>query len=295
MSLIQEALKRQQQETEGTLPDAEAPAPTPPALTPAPPEAPAAPEAPAPAPKPPPAPAPESAPAPPFRTPEATPPKPEASVAEPTEESPEPETTTTVESEPKPTRMLPTLIGIITLMVLLLGAIGWAIVYGLQFVGIRMPWQPEPPPTVAEAPATRAAPPPAPPPAPPSNPAASASAAAAPDSQPAVTDASPAAAPPSQPTETTPAAAPVTATSDQPAPAAATPPAATPQPALIWPTLKLTGIVGGGSHGAVMLNGKVVGVNETIESVRVADIEKHGVWLEYQGNRRFLKVGKTLE
>jgi len=183
--------------------------------------------------------------------------------------------------------MLPTLIGIIVLMVVLLVAIGWAIIYGLQFLGIRMPWQSAPPPVeVVEAPAPAAETQPATP-VQPVTPAET-----PPPVEPVAAVKPPAAAPPEKPVAAAPTAPPTAVT---PAPAVAPPVAVAPRPKVIWPALKLKGIVGGGSAGAVMLNDKVLGVEETIEGVRVASIDSNGAWLEYQGERRFLKVGKTLE
>ena len=48
---------------------------------------------------------------------------------------------------------------------------------------------------------------------------------------------------------------------------------------------------GRGKNGSAILNNKVLAVNETIEGVRVISVGKQGVELEYQGKRRFIKVG----
>jgi len=189
--------------------------------------------------------------------------------------------------------MLPTLIGIILLMVVLLVAIGWAVIYGLQFLGIRMPWQSAPPPVeVVEAPVPPVETQPAQP-ATPTQPETPAAPAETPPPVETVAAVEPAAAtPPEKPVAATPTAPPAAVT---PEPTVAPPAAAAPRPKVIWPALKLKGIVGGGSAGAVMLNDKVLGIDETIEGVRVASIDNNGAWLEYQGERRFLKVGKALE
>jgi len=68
-----------------------------------------------------------------------------------------------------------------------------------------------------------------------------------------------------------------------------------PKPPVVWPAVKLEGIVGGGRGGAVMINNSVLGINEKIDGVLVVSIESKGVWLEYEKQRRFLKVGKTLQ
>jgi len=64
---------------------------------------------------------------------------------------------------------------------------------------------------------------------------------------------------------------------------------------VIWPAAKLQGIVGSGKGGAVMINKNVVGVNEEIDGILVISIEPKGVWLEHKEERRFLKVGKSLD
>lgn len=64
---------------------------------------------------------------------------------------------------------------------------------------------------------------------------------------------------------------------------------------VLWPPLTLRGIVGRGLNGAAIINNQVVGVNEVIEGVRVVSIEAQGVELEYQGEKKTLKVGFTLK
>ncbi len=63
---------------------------------------------------------------------------------------------------------------------------------------------------------------------------------------------------------------------------------------IIWPDAKLKGIVGSGSEGAVMINKSIIGVGDDFDGVKVTRIVQDGVWLEYKGETRFLKVGKSL-
>jgi hypothetical protein len=299
MSLIQEALKRQQEETEGQTPQQppsapapEAPAPPPPA--PISPVVPIAEDAPAP-----PVPALEKKPIPPPAPVAAPVPAPEA--ARPTEaaDAPDEEDTSTArktsETKERPPKVLPTLVGVFLLIALLLVAIGWAVIYGLQFIGIQMPWQPaattetttvvddatQPQETVAPevTPAT---------PEPPTEPTP-----ASQEPPPATQE------PPVETTATTTPAEPVEGTTPAPAAVSDAPPPAEPvaprPPRVKWPSAKLSGIVGGGRSGAVMINGKIAGINETVDGIRIASIEATGAWLEFGGEKRFLKVGKTLE
>jgi outer membrane biosynthesis protein TonB len=295
MSLIQEALKRQQQESEGTLP----------------PDAPNAEPSEA-APKPPPPPAPSPTPSP-STAPSPKPKKP-ALVKHPDEAS---EETTTVESEQKPTRVLPALLGVILLLILLLAAVGWAIFYGLQYFGMGATETDAQVPTETVttepvAPHVATTPPAASPAAdgktPSTMPNAETPNVTAGDMTPSAMEPT---TPPADSTEnSTPVesaeAAPEAATETQPPtvappdkaprPAAETPVTPPePQPEIEWPPVKLSGIVGSGNTGAVMINGKVVGINELIDGIRVLSIEAKGALLEYKGDKRFLRVGKMIQ
>lgn len=92
-------------------------------------------------------------------------------------------------------------------------------------------------------------------------------------------------------------------TPTEPEPVVATPPPvatpAEPTPALkeptIWPILVINGLVGKGAQGAVMINSQIIGVDETIEGVRVVSIDKQGCKLEYEGETKSIKVGGSTE
>jgi len=85
-----------------------------------------------------------------------------------------------------------------------------------------------------------------------------------------------------------------TATQAQPAVTTAPAPKVEPtrQP-VVWPSLTLTGVMGRGNRGSAIINGEVVGVGEVVKGVKIAGIGDQGVHLEYQGEKRFLKIGGT--
>lgn len=227
-------------------------------------------------------------------------------------------------SEKEKTRVLPALATMIIVLLLLAGALAWAVTYGLEMAGIHMPWSGTEP-VVAEQPVAE-------PPAAPGGGATGVKVAGTPAVKPAaaparkptigsmvreaVKGANTAAADadvviadaagekPAEP-ETPAKAAPV----KEPAPAVAaavaeptataavaTPPEAEPQPpaSLKWPDITITGVVGREQKGAVFINSKVYGVNETVEGVRIIAIKPQGALLEYRGETRLAKVGQPL-
>lgn len=60
-----------------------------------------------------------------------------------------------------------------------------------------------------------------------------------------------------------------------------------------WPMLELNGIVGGGSQGSCLINGRVVSVGDIVQGVKLESIHRDSVILEYEGERRRLRVGDT--
>jgi hypothetical protein len=66
-----------------------------------------------------------------------------------------------------------------------------------------------------------------------------------------------------------------------------------PQPKLPveWPLLALKGVIGRGAGGSAIINDQVVAVNEAVDGVVVMAVKNQGVELEYKGEKRFLKVG----
>jgi hypothetical protein len=75
-------------------------------------------------------------------------------------------------------------------------------------------------------------------------------------------------------------------------------PAPPPPPAapLVWPDLKLTGILKGIAtrQGAARINGKMIFIGDDIEGVTLIEIKDNGVILRYGNETKFLKVGGIL-
>lgn len=71
-----------------------------------------------------------------------------------------------------------------------------------------------------------------------------------------------------------------------------------PKPPVIWPKLKLSGFLNvrgsGASRGTAIINGQMVSEGETIEDVKLISMSQGEVLLELQGERRTLKVGESL-
>ncbi|MFO7870745.1 MAG: hypothetical protein R6V03_04860 [Kiritimatiellia bacterium] len=67
------------------------------------------------------------------------------------------------------------------------------------------------------------------------------------------------------------------------------------KPPVVWPALSLGGIVGRGKDGAVIINGQIVGVGDIVNGVRIAAILRNSVKLEHGGETRILKVGHSTD
>jgi hypothetical protein len=69
------------------------------------------------------------------------------------------------------------------------------------------------------------------------------------------------------------------------------------KPPIVWPRVTVTGLMGesDGTRGAVILNGQMLSVGESIEGVRVTAVTKRGVQLSFGGEIRKLKVGESTE
>ncbi len=67
--------------------------------------------------------------------------------------------------------------------------------------------------------------------------------------------------------------------------------------AVIWPRLAVSGIIGNsrGSRGAVIINGQMLSIGSTIEGVKIVAIDKQGVQLRLGDETRTLTVGSTTE
>lgn len=89
------------------------------------------------------------------------------------------------------------------------------------------------------------------------------------------------------PTDPAPAATPSLAQQEKAAP----PPPPAPEP-VIWPPINVTGVIGAGQQGSAIINNKVYGLNETFNGVTVKDFLRGAVLLEYKGETRQFGVGK---
>jgi len=67
------------------------------------------------------------------------------------------------------------------------------------------------------------------------------------------------------------------------------------RPPVDWPRLTLSGVLGHGTNGSVIIDNEIVGVDETIEGVKVISIRGQGAELEYDGETLFLKVGNSIQ
>lgn len=65
-----------------------------------------------------------------------------------------------------------------------------------------------------------------------------------------------------------------------------------PEP-IIWPDLQISGVMGTGDGGSAIINGKVLGAGETIGDVEVKDFGRGFVVLEYRGETRRFSVGRS--
>lgn len=280
MSLIQEALKRQQGEEADTSTDKPEQTPPAPAETS---------EQPAPPPPPPPPP-PPSAPPP-------TPPQ----VAAPTAAEPPPPDAQEPPPDDNGGRAWPTLVGVFVVILVLIGLCIWMMLFAFRHLRDSGRQQME---TVIDqvetsAPAAPAPSRPAPPP--------TTTTTIAPDVSPRPPEA--AATTPQPPTSSVPSPAPAMPTTPAPTPPAtvqskspaasapgpSTPTAAAPLGSVDWPMLKLSGIIGDGQTGSAIINNTVIGVGETVDGVLVKAINNQGVQLEYKGTTRFLKVGGMIQ
>ncbi|MBT7700716.1 MAG: hypothetical protein HN700_10515, partial [Verrucomicrobia bacterium] len=180
---------------------------------------------------------------------------------------------------PAPTKekgALPTLLGILLVILLLVGGAVWMIMFAVQ------QWkQPDAPPSPSEVAARVEAATPA------------STSAEAPITSPGAPPLT-VAKPPHSAVPPIPIADPGASSTPPPVASVGADPA---QPVAVavepveWPTVTLQGVIGRGKNGSAILNNKVLAVDETIEGVRVISVGKQGVELEFKGRRRFIKVG----
>lgn len=92
--------------------------------------------------------------------------------------------------------------------------------------------------------------------------------------------------PSAEPVQTTPTSAKI----------ASEPPVVEPTPPMEWPRLKLTGVLSGLGQGknAAMINNQMIIEDSRIEGVTVLEVQADGVLLKYGNETRFLRMGASL-
>jgi cytoskeletal protein RodZ len=80
-----------------------------------------------------------------------------------------------------------------------------------------------------------------------------------------------------------------------PDPVATVPQPADAKPGEPWPLLKVSGVVGRGRYGSAVINGKVVAVGELIEGVKVLSVDSRGAQLMHEGISRHVRVGSSTD
>jgi hypothetical protein len=64
-----------------------------------------------------------------------------------------------------------------------------------------------------------------------------------------------------------------------------------PKKIVAWPALKLSGVVGKETYGSAIINSNIVQIGQSIEGVKIVRIVEGGVEVEYQGETKILRVG----
>ena len=59
---------------------------------------------------------------------------------------------------------------------------------------------------------------------------------------------------------------------------------------IIWPLFSITGIAGRGKNGSVIINNEIVPVGHTVEGARLLSIEPRGAWMSYKGQKKFIRL-----
>ena len=76
---------------------------------------------------------------------------------------------------------------------------------------------------------------------------------------------------------------------------AAAPPTKPAEEVVTWPTLSLSGVVGKGENGSAIINKQIVGVGESIEGVKVIAIRDKSIELEFKGKTQILRIGGSTQ
>jgi hypothetical protein len=101
------------------------------------------------------------------------------------------------------------------------------------------------------------------------------------------------------PTAPQPAVPVATVPATQPAQPAVTPAVASKPPAgggadVVWPAVRLSGVMARGSKGdkTALLNDAVLGVGESVDGITVVEVRDNGVLLEFKGAQQFFPLGR---
>lgn len=72
-------------------------------------------------------------------------------------------------------------------------------------------------------------------------------------------------------------------------------PVAMPAKTSTWPRLTLNGVMarGGPGRGSAIINGTMIEVGEKIEGARLVEVQPNGIVVEYLGSTQFLRVGQS--
>jgi len=64
-----------------------------------------------------------------------------------------------------------------------------------------------------------------------------------------------------------------------------------------WPVLELTGVLTKARQedSAAMINSEIIFVGEQFMGIEILEVNSTGVLMEYKGNKRFLRVGRTMQ
>jgi hypothetical protein len=84
-------------------------------------------------------------------------------------------------------------------------------------------------------------------------------------------------------------------TNEAPAAVVEQPKPAPPPAPLVWPVLTVSGVMGKGTKGAAKINNIIVEVGQEIDDVRLVAIGVQSVQLEYKGHERTVKVGRSTQ
>lgn len=71
-------------------------------------------------------------------------------------------------------------------------------------------------------------------------------------------------------------------------------PISAPADPIIWPQVHVAGVIGAGENGSAIINGEVIGKNEMVNEITVREFGKGFVLLEYQGETRKFSVGRPV-